>query len=37
MDVELSLGVMTYIPSYIRIDSAIERLIRGYIDTQTAW
>jgi hypothetical protein len=29
--------IYTYIPSLIKIGSGIQTLIRGYIDTQTAW
>jgi hypothetical protein len=30
-------GAMIYIPSIIKTGSGIQRLIRGYTDTQTAW
>jgi hypothetical protein len=31
-------GVMTYIPSDIKIGSGIQKLLRGgFTDTQTAW
>jgi hypothetical protein len=36
--VEMGSGAMTYIPSFIKIGSAIEKLLReGYTDIQTAW
>jgi hypothetical protein len=36
--VEMASGAMMYIPSFIKIGSAIQKLIGGiYIDTQTAW
>jgi hypothetical protein len=35
--VEMTSVVMTYIPSFMKIDSGIQKLIkRGYTDTQTA-
>jgi hypothetical protein len=33
--VEMSSGVMIYIPSVVKIDSSIQKLIGGYTDTQT--
>jgi hypothetical protein len=33
--VEMSSGVMIYIPSFIKIGSAFQKLIGGYTDTQT--
>jgi hypothetical protein len=33
--VEMSSGVMIYIPSFIKIGSGIQKLIGGYTDTQT--
>jgi hypothetical protein len=36
--VEMGSGAMIYIPSFIKIGSAIQKLIRGReIHTQTAW
>jgi hypothetical protein len=36
--VEMGSGAMTYIPSFIKIGSAIVNFIRrGYTDSQTAW
>jgi hypothetical protein len=37
--VEMGSGAMIYIPSFIKIGSAIQKLIggRGYTETQTAW
>jgi hypothetical protein len=36
--VEMGLGAMMYIPSFIGIDSGIQKLTEGrYTDTQTAW
>jgi hypothetical protein len=35
--VEVGSGVMIYIPSFIKITSAIQKLMGGYTDTQTAW
>jgi hypothetical protein len=36
--VEIGLGAMIQTPSFIKIDSGIQKLIRrGYTDTQTAW
>jgi hypothetical protein len=38
--VEIGLVVMMYIPSFIKIGSAIQKLIRGihrYTDIETAW
>jgi hypothetical protein len=35
--VEMGSGAMIYIPSFIKIGSAIKKLIRGYTDTQTPW
>jgi hypothetical protein len=39
--VEMGSGAMIYIPSFIKISSAIRKLIGGYIhcytDIQTAW
>jgi hypothetical protein len=31
--VEMGSGVMIYIPSFIKIGSGIQKLIRGYTDT----
>jgi hypothetical protein len=33
--VEMGSGAMIYIPSFIKIGSGIQKLIVGYIDTQT--
>jgi hypothetical protein len=33
--VEMGSGAMIYIPSFIKIVSGIQKLIGGYIDTQT--
>jgi hypothetical protein len=33
--VEMGSGVMIYIPSFIKINSGIQKLIGGYTDTQT--
>jgi hypothetical protein len=33
--VEIDSGVMIYIPSFVKIGSAIQKLVRGYIDTRT--
>jgi hypothetical protein len=30
-------GAMIYIPCFIKIGSAIQKLIRGYTDTHTTW
>jgi hypothetical protein len=30
-------GAITCIPNFIKTGSAIQKLIRGYTDTQTAW
>jgi hypothetical protein len=38
--VEMGSGAMIYIPSFIQIDSAIQKLIGGiyrHMDTQKAW
>jgi hypothetical protein len=36
--VEMGLGAMMYVPSFIKIDSVIQKLIGwGFTDTQTAW
>jgi hypothetical protein len=35
--VEMGLGAMIYIPSFIKIGSCIQKLIGRYTDTQTAW
>jgi hypothetical protein len=36
--VDMGSGAMTYIPSFVKIGSAIQELMwGGYIDTQTAW
>jgi hypothetical protein len=35
--VEMGSGAMIYIPSFIKIVSAIQKLIGAYTDTQTAW
>jgi hypothetical protein len=35
--VEMGLDAMVYIPSFMKISSAIQKLIRGYTDTQTSW
>jgi hypothetical protein len=35
--VELGSGAVIYIPSSIKIGSGVQKLIRGYIDRQTAW
>jgi hypothetical protein len=35
--VEMGSGVMIYIPSFIKTGSAIQKLIEGHTDTQTAW
>jgi hypothetical protein len=35
--VEMGSDAMMYIPSFIMIDLGIQKLIRGFIDTQTAW
>jgi hypothetical protein len=35
--VETCSGAMTYIPSFVKIGSGIQKLIRGFTDTQTAW
>jgi hypothetical protein len=38
--VEMGSGAMIYIPSFIKIGSGIQQLIRGiyrHADTQTAW
>jgi hypothetical protein len=32
--VEMCPGAMIYIPSFINIDSAIQKLVGGYIETQ---
>jgi hypothetical protein len=34
--VEMDSGAMIYIPSSIKFGYAIQKLIRGYVDTQTA-
>jgi hypothetical protein len=34
--VEMDSGVMIYIPSFIKTGSGIQKLIRGYNDTQTS-
>jgi hypothetical protein len=36
-DVEMGSGAMIYVPSFIKIDSAIQQLIRGESQTQTEW
>jgi hypothetical protein len=33
--VEMGSGAMTYIPSFLKIGSGIQKLIGGYTDTQT--
>jgi hypothetical protein len=33
--VEIGSGAMIFIPSFIKIGSGIQKLMRGYIDTQT--
>jgi hypothetical protein len=35
--VEMGSGTMIYIPSFIKIGSAIQKLMGGYTDTQRAW
>jgi hypothetical protein len=35
--VETGSGAVIYIPSFIKIDSSIQQLMGGYIDTQKAW
>jgi hypothetical protein len=35
--VEMGSGAMIYVPSFIKIGSAIQKLVGGYTDTQTAW
>jgi hypothetical protein len=35
--VEIGSVGMMYIPSFIKIDSAIQKLFGEYTDTQTAW
>jgi hypothetical protein len=35
--VEMELGAMMYIPSFIEVDSGIQKLIWGYTDTRRAW
>jgi hypothetical protein len=34
--VEMGSGAMIYIASFTKIDSGIQKLIRGFTDTQTA-
>jgi hypothetical protein len=35
--IEMSLNAMMYTPIFVKIGLAIQKLIRGYTDTQTAW
>jgi hypothetical protein len=35
--VEMGSGTVIYIPIFIEIESSIQKFIRGYIVTQTAW
>jgi hypothetical protein len=35
--VEMGSGAIIHIPSFIKIDSDIQKLIGGFKDTQTAW
>jgi hypothetical protein len=35
--VEMGSCVMIYIPSFIKIGSGIQKVMGGYLDTQTAW
>jgi hypothetical protein len=35
--VELGSGVMTYMPSFIKTGSGIQKLMGGHTDTQKAW
>jgi hypothetical protein len=34
---DMGLGAMIYVPSFIKIGSGIQKLIEGFMDTQTAW
>jgi hypothetical protein len=34
---EMSLGAMLCIPSFVKIGSAIQKVIGGHTDTHTAW
>jgi hypothetical protein len=36
-DAETDYEAMTYVPSLIKIESGIHRLIIGYTDTSAAW
>jgi hypothetical protein len=35
--VEMGSGAIIYIPSFVKISLATQKLIGGYPDTQTAW
>jgi hypothetical protein len=35
--VHMCLGALRYIPIFIKIGSAIKKLIGGHTDTQTSW
>jgi hypothetical protein len=35
--VEMESGAVTYIPSFIKIGSGIQKVIGGFTGTQTAW
>jgi hypothetical protein len=35
--VEMGSCAMIFIPSFIKIGSGIQKLMRGYTDTQAAW